>query len=63
MYDLGRGVLQDYVQAAKWLILAKVGGGKNANKALSFLEQKMTPTELAEAQRLANQWRKAHHKQ
>ncbi len=56
------GVAQDYMPAAKWLILAKAGGIENTNKLLSLLESKMTPAQIAEAQRLANQWWKAHHK-
>jgi len=63
MYYLGQGVSQDYIQAAKWSILAKAGGDKNGNKLLSLLEPEMTPAQIAEAQRLANQWWEVHHKQ
>ncbi len=62
-YAVGQGVPQDYIQAAKWIMLANAGGDKVANKLLSSLESKMTPTQIAEAQRLATQWWKAHHKQ
>ena len=62
MYANGQGVPQDYIQAAKWSILVKTGGNKNA-KLLSLFESEMTPTQIAEAQRLANQWWEAHHKQ
>ena len=62
MYGKGQGVAQDYMQAAKWLILAKAGGIENANKLLSSLESRITPTQIAEAQRLANQWWGTHHK-
>ncbi len=53
---------QNYIQAATWTILAKVGG-VDANKLLSLLESEMTPAQIAEAQRLATQWWEAHHKQ
>ncbi len=61
MYAKGQGVPQDYIQAAKWSILAKTGDNKDANKLPSLLESKMTPTQIAEAQRLATQWWKTHH--
>jgi TPR repeat protein len=63
MYRGGYGVPQDYVEAAKWGILAKAGGAEQANKLLSLLEPEMTRAQIAEAQRLANQWWEAHHKQ
>jgi hypothetical protein len=56
-------VPRDYVQADKWFILAKAGGVEQANKGLSLLESEMTPAQLTEAKRLANQWWEAHHKQ
>lgn len=62
-YTLGRGVPQDYAQAAKWYILAQAGGDENASKGLSLLERVMTPSQISEAQRLAREWWKAHHKQ
>jgi len=62
MYYNGHGVPQDYIQASKWLILAKADGVETY-KALSPLELVMLPAQLAEAQRLANQWWEAHHKQ
>ncbi len=56
MYGKRQGVAQDYMPAAKWLILAKAGGVENADKLLSLLESEMTPAQIAEAQRLTNQW-------
>jgi TPR repeat protein len=63
MYTHGQGVPQDYVRGGKWLILAKAGGVEQVNKLLSSLKQRMTPAQIAEAQRLANQWWETHHKQ
>ncbi|MFO1507196.1 MAG: bifunctional trypsin-like peptidase domain-containing/SEL1-like repeat protein [Lysobacterales bacterium] len=59
-YFNGEGTPQDYVQAAKWFILAKANGTEGADEALSRTERKMTPQQIAEAQRLAAQWWAAH---
>lgn len=62
MYWLGEGVPENYVQAAKWFIVGKAEGDeKNAGVALPYLKHGMTPAQIAEAQRLANQWWEAHH--
>ncbi len=58
MYLLGRGVPQDYVQAHMWLNLAGANGKGEAAKLRDELAEKMTPQQLAEAQRLAGQWKK-----
>ena len=57
MYDEGRGVPKDYVLAHMWLNLAAAKGGKDAVKLRGLLEEIMTPVQLAEAQRLAREWR------
>lgn len=62
MYANGRGVPQDYAQATKWFILSKAAGVEQTSKVLNLLESKMTSAQIAEAQRLANQWWQAHHK-
>jgi len=63
MYLLGRGVLQDYVQAHKWFNLAASRYSSSErelrDKAVQFREEvasKMTPAQIAEAQRLAREW-------
>jgi TPR repeat protein len=56
MYDDGRGVPQDYVQAHLWLYLA-AAAGEIAPQIADTLTEKMTPDEIAEAQRLAREWR------
>ena len=53
MYANGRGVPQDFVEAHKWYRRADVGGIKNAAKARSLVEGKMTLEQLAAAQRQA----------
>ena len=56
MYDLGRGVTQDYVQAHMWYNLAAAQGQKDAGKWRDSLAEKMTPTQIAEARKLAREW-------
>ena len=59
MYDNGEGVPQDYVQAHKWINLAaasrttKAGDYRLARDAVA---EKMTASQVAEAQRLAREW-------
>jgi len=57
MYTAGQGVPKDYVLAHMWLNLAAAKGGKEAVKMRDLLEKNMTPAQLAEAQRLAGEWR------
>ena len=68
MYYKGYGVPQDYVQAHMWFNLAAAGGDAavdNAadSKVRDILAKKMTPDQLAEAQRMAREWVAAHSKQ
>ena len=56
-YEEGRGVPQDYVQAHMWLNLAAAAGDKKAAKLRDIIAAKLSPTELAEAQRLAREWK------
>ena len=57
MYANGRGVPQDYVQAHKWLNLAAVQGDADAVKNRDIVARLMTPAQIAEAQKLAREWR------
>jgi TPR repeat protein len=61
MYDNGRGVPQDYVQAHKWFNLSASRSAAaerdQAVKNLEVIAAKMTPAQIAEAQRLAAQWK------
>ena len=56
-YVQGLGVLQDYVEAHKWLNLAASRGEAAALKERDAVAEKMTPEERAEAQRRARVWR------
>ena len=64
MYNNGQGVPQDYVQAHLWSNLAAAGfsaamvdmrneAADNRDKIMA----KMTPAQIAEAQRLAREWK------
>ena len=56
VYGKGQGVKQDYVIAHKWTNLAAANGVKEAVKRRDLLEEELTPSQLAEAQRLAREW-------
>ena len=64
MYEYGQGVPQDYVQAHKWYNLAAARfppseaiERKIAVSARDLIAAKMTPAQVAEAQRLAREWK------
>jgi len=57
MYASGLGVRQNYVRAYMWASLAAAQGLEGSAKGLEILEKKMTPNQLAEAQRLAREWK------
>ena len=57
MYENGKGVSQDYVLALMWLNLAVAQGDADSAKRVEKLEKEMTPQQIAEAQRLAREWK------
>ncbi len=62
MYTNGQGVPQDYIQAHMWYNLAASGrqdddDRKMAARNRDSIAEKMTPEQIAEAQRLAREWR------
>jgi TPR repeat protein len=57
MYDEGQGVSQDLVQAYKWYSLAATNGDKPAAELRDALAKQMTPAQIAEAQKLAREWK------
>ena len=65
-YDLGDGVPQDYVEAHKWLSLAasRVTGDEQKRYAVArdATAKAMTPAQLAEAQKRADDWQAAFEK-
>jgi TPR repeat protein len=60
MYAQGKGVAQDYVMAHMYWNVAGVSGHKNAIKGRGLVEKEMTPSQIAEAQKLAKEWMKKH---
>ena len=64
MYANGQGVPRDYVQAHKWSNLAAsrfpASDKENRDKAVKnrdIMAAKMTPAQIAEAQKLAREWK------
>ena len=60
MYEKGQGVPQDYLYAHMWFNLAAAGFSawdKRAVNGRDALAAKMTPAQIAEAQRLAREWK------
>jgi uncharacterized protein len=57
MYAIGIGVRQDFVQAHMWFDLAAAQGDSSTQEKRDKLAEKMTPAQIAEAQRLAREWR------
>ncbi len=57
MYKNCQGVTQDYVQAHMWFNLAGAQGNKKATKNRDIVAGLMTPARIAEAQRLAREWK------
>src|SRR5262249_16276446 len=56
-YRMGYGVPKDYVEAHKWFNLAGAQGNDLAFKNLSVGERPMTREQVAEAQRLAREFK------
>lgn len=58
-YYNGEGVFQDLVIAYKWINLAAYSGKQGAVETRETLAQLMTPAQIGQAQRMAEQWREA----
>ena len=62
MYLIGRGVPQDYVQAHMWssLAVSRIPPGRDRDDAVKnrdIAAMYMTPDQIAEAKRLAREWK------
>jgi len=57
IYSQGRGVSKDYVTVYRWYTLAAGQRDDLAEKFKNHLEKSMTLDQLAEAQRLAREWK------
>lgn len=57
MYYHGEGVQQEYVLAHMWFNLAAVQGNVNASELRDIAAEKMTPSQIEKAQKLAREWK------
>jgi len=53
----GQGVPKDYVRAHMWFSISAQQGNRNAGIHLEGLAPLMTPEQIAEAERLAEEWK------
>jgi uncharacterized protein len=56
-YDNGLGVPQDKVSAYMWLHLSAAQGRDGAAAFRDLIARRMTPAQIAEAQKLAREWK------
>jgi TPR repeat protein len=56
-YDNGLGVPQDRIRAYMWLDLAAMQGRESAATFRDLVARVMTPGQIAEAQKLAREWK------
>lgn len=56
-YDNGLGVPQDKVTAYMWLSLAAAQGREGAATFRDLIARRMTPAQIAEAQKLVREWK------
>lgn len=57
MYAEGRGVPQDYISAHMWFNLSAAQGNRGAVRNRDITARRMTPAQIAEAQKLAREWK------
>ena len=57
LYAKGQGVSQDFVQAYMWYSLAIANGEKEGAIIRDALVKRMTPAQIAEAQKRAREWK------
>jgi len=57
LYAKGVGVREDFVQAHKWFNIAAAAGNELARRNRDAMGEKMTPQQLADAQRQARLFR------
>jgi len=60
IYSTGREVATDLIAAHKWFNLAAVRGNPEAAQYRQEVAREMNPVEIAEAQRAAREWLRAH---
>ena len=60
-YEKGVGVVKDLVEAYRWHTLAAGQGILIVKKHIAVLESSLTPEQIAEGKRRADDWRKQHN--
>jgi hypothetical protein len=61
MYEKGKGISKDFVEAYKWFsISGETGNGRMYIEKIG--KRKMAPAQIAEAQKLAQEWVEKHQK-
>ena len=60
MYYKGEGVPQDHILAYMWFNLAGANGPKKLLEVRDLVAKGMSPAQIAEAQRLSQEWTAAH---
>ena len=60
MHFRGNGVAQDFVLAHLWFSLSAAGGNKYGFEARGIAATRMTRAQIAEAEKLAREWRAKH---
>jgi TPR repeat protein len=62
MYDTGKGVTQDFVRAHMWFNIVAGNGIEEAKKYREIVANEMTPTQIADAERMARDCEKKKYK-
>ena len=62
MYALGEGVIKDYVYAHMWGNIASMNGNDKGETLRGYVAEKMTSSQIEEAQRLARECIKKNYK-
>ena len=62
MYALGEGVIKDYVYAHMWGNIASMNGNDKGETLRGYVAEKMTSSQIEEAQRLAKEFVKKNYK-
>lgn len=60
MYYTGNGLPKDIVLAYMWLIIAEAGGNEIAGRVRDSITPELTPAQIVDAQRMAQEWMEAH---
>jgi uncharacterized protein len=57
IYARGQGVARDYISAYMWFDLSAAQGDRAAASNRDAAARRMTPAQIAEAQKLAREWK------